>query len=144
NIASSYQDAKLTSDQPPIFGNPDTGIKGDKLPNVPHFQGSASADFTAPISNTLRGTLAADLSYRGESNTQLRAASLTSGNVVLDSYALLNLRGAIEADQWTATLFVRNVADKRAKIDAISTVQDPLAIITVRPRTYGVSFTRRF
>jgi outer membrane receptor protein involved in Fe transport len=143
-VSGSYQDAELTSDQPAIPGNDFTGRKGDKLPNVPKFQGSISADFTAPITNGLRGTLAADFSYRGDTDTQLRAVPENAGNVRLDSYGLLNLRAAIESDVWTTTLFVRNVGDKRAQIDAISTTQDPLALITVRPRTVGVSFTRRF
>jgi iron complex outermembrane recepter protein len=143
NVSGSYQDAKLTSDQPPIPGNENVGFKGDKLPNVPKFQGAISADYTAPISSSLRGTLAADLSYRGDSNTQLRGDQ-SRFNVNLDSYALLNLRAAIETDVWTTTLFVRNVGDKRAEIDAISSTQDPLAIITLRPRTVGISFTRRF
>jgi outer membrane receptor protein involved in Fe transport len=64
--------------------------------------------------------------------------------VNLGSYALLNLRAALETDVWTTTLFVRNVADKRAEVDAISSTQDPLALITLRPRTVGISFTRRF
>ena len=143
SVSGSYQDAKLTSDQPPIPDNPNTGLKGDKLPNVPKFQGSISADYTAPISSSLRGTLAADFSYRADSNTQLRGDQ-SPFNVNLGAYGLLNLRAAIESDVWTTTLFVRNVGDKRAEIDAISSTQDPLAIITLRPRTVGVSFTRRF
>jgi outer membrane receptor protein involved in Fe transport len=142
SISGSYQDAKLTSDQPPIPGNPNVGLKGDKLPNVPKFQGAISADYTHPITSALSGTLAADLSYRDDTNTQLRGDS--PFNVKLDSYALLNLRAAIESDVWTTTLFVRNVGDKRAEIDAISSTQDPLALVTLRPRTVGISFTRRF
>jgi len=39
---------------------------------------------------------------------------------------------------------VRNVGDERAQISGINTAQDPHALLTVRPRTVGVSFTRTF
>jgi len=65
-------------------------------------------------------------------------------NVNLASYTLVNLRAAITASGWTTTVFVRNLTDERAQIDAINSSQDPLALITVRPRTYGVSVSRAF
>ena len=43
-----------------------------------------------------------------------------------------------------ASLFAKNVLDKRAQVDAISSVQDPLARITVRPRTIGASIKYTF
>jgi len=125
-LAGSYQSAVLDA--------------GGSIPNVPKLQGTFSVNYTAPINSTFTGTLAADLSYRGDTHTRITE----TGNVDLASYTLLNLRAALNSGSWTTTLFVRNATDKRAEIDAISSTQDPLARITVRPRTYGVSVTRQF
>ena len=44
----------------------------------------------------------------------------------------------------SVTARVRNLTDNRAQVDAISSSQDPLARITVRPRTFGITLTRNF
>jgi outer membrane receptor protein involved in Fe transport len=142
SLNGSYQDAYLTEDQPPIPGNPNVGHKGDELPKVPKLQGNLTADYVRPINEQMRARLAADFSYRGKTHTQLNEAS--PFNVPLAAYTLVNLRAGVETDEWSATLFVRNLTDNRAQIDAISSSQDPLARITVRPRTIGVTLTRTF
>jgi iron complex outermembrane receptor protein len=142
NLSGSYQDAVLTQNQPPIPGNPNIGRSGDRIPNVPKLQGNLTIEYDHPLTGDLNGTLAADIGYRGSTNTQLNTAS--PFNVRLAAYTLVNLRASITNDAWTATLFARNATDERAQVDAISSTQDPLARITVRPRTVGVSLTRRF
>jgi hypothetical protein len=42
------------------------------------------------------------------------------------------------------TAFARNLTDKRAQISAINSTQDPDALLTVQPRTIGVTATRKF
>jgi hypothetical protein len=90
----------------------------------------------------MRAVVGVDFGYRGKTHTQLNAAS--PFNVPLAAYTLVNLRAGVTADRWSATVFVRNLTDNRAQIDAISSSQDPLARITVRPRTIGVTLTRNF
>jgi iron complex outermembrane receptor protein len=142
NLNGSYQNAQLTEDQPAIPGNPNIGHDGDRIPNVPRFQGSLSVEYTHPLTGDLDGTLAADIGYRGSTDTQLNTTS--PFNVPLASYTLVNLRASISNELWTGTVFARNLTDERAQIDAISSTQDPLARLTVRPRTLGVSVTRKF
>lgn len=142
SLNGSYQDAYLTEDQPPIPGNPNVGHAGDELQNVPKLQGSFTVDYTRPLNDTMRGTLAADFGYRGKTHTQLNQSS--PFNVPLAAYTLVNLRAGISTDQWSVTAFVRNLTDNRAQVDAISSSQDPLAYVTVRPRTFGVSLSRNF
>lgn len=142
DLGASYQYAALTDDEPPDPGNPNRALKGDRLAHVPLFEGNLSVEYTVPIDSTFSGTLAADINYRGSSNTQAHAGS--PFNTHLADYALVNLRAAISSGEWTATLFLRNATDERAQIDAISSDQDPLARITVRPRTVGITVTRAF
>jgi hypothetical protein len=42
------------------------------------------------------------------------------------------------------TAFVRILADKRAEVSVINTSQDPYGLLTVRPRTVGVTVNRKF
>ena len=139
----SYQNARLTEDQvipsvdPTILGH-----AGDKLPNVPKWQGDVALTYSVPLTGDLTGSLRGDVAYRGSTKTQLFESH--PYNVDLSSYALVNLRASVENTDWTATLYVRNLTDKRAMVDAIKSQQDPLGVITVRPRTIGASITRRF
>ena len=141
-LAGSYQDAKLEEDQPFIPDNPNLGFKGDRLPNVPEFQGSAAVSYTTAVTDALDGVLRADVSYRDKTKTQFSTTS--PFNVPLRQYANVNLRASLVGDQWSAALFVRNLTNVRAQIDAIASDQDPLARLTIRPRTWGATVTRDF
>lgn len=142
----SYQDAKLTSDQPGPTPRPtNLGLDGDRIPNVPHFSGSVNFDVDRPLSGTFNYLIHADVSYHGSSHTTLAGnTSRDPFDVRLQSYTLVNLRVGIKNDLWTVAAFARNLFDKRAQVDAISSSQDPLAFITVRPQTFGVSVSRKF
>lgn len=142
NLGGSYQNARLKDNQPQIPGNPNLGFAGNTLPNVPKFQGNASASYRFPLAGEFEGVLRGDLSYRGATKTQFSTTS--PFNVPLASYAAVNLRATAQSDVWSASLFVRNLFDTRAQIDAIASDQDPLARLTIRPRTYGLSVTRNF
>lgn len=142
DLGGSYQRARLRDDQPFIPGNPNLGRAGDTLPNVPKLQGNASVSYRFPLSPTYEGILRADANYRGRTKTQFNAAS--PFNVPLDEYVAVNLRASATSAAWSASMFVNNLFNARAQIDAISSSQDPLALLTIRPRSYGVSVTRKF
>ena len=132
SAGASYQNARLTQNQPA----PNTGLAGDPIPNVPKFMGNISLDVVHPINDTIDFILYADLNYRGK--------TVSNHGVTLDNYVMANIRAGIEFSDWRAEIFARNIFDKRAQIDAISTSQDPLARITVRPRTIGIAVKRTF
>lgn len=144
SFAGSYQDAYLTEGASPAQYalNPTLGRTGDSIPNVPKFQFNLGANYTAPISGTWEGMVAADVTYRGSVNAYF--ASNTQFNLPLDSYTLLNLRAGVINGPWSVTAFARNLTDKRAEVSAINSSQDPNALLTVRPRTIGVTLTRKF
>jgi outer membrane receptor protein involved in Fe transport len=100
------------------------------------------ANYTAPISGAWQGVVAADLTYRGSVNAYF--ASNAQFNIPLASYTLVNLRAGVINGPWSVTAFARNLTDKRAEVSAINSSQDPDALLTVRPRTIGVTATRKF
>ena len=142
SLGMSYQSAKLTEDAPDL-GDPDSrALSGNRMPNVPKFQGSASATYRTPVMDNFELVMRGDLSWRGSTNTEFNPNNPLG--VDLDSYALMNVRVGLENEGWNISAFAKNLFDTRAQIDAINGTQDPLAYITVRPRTIGLSLTRNF
>jgi len=145
SFAGSYQDAYLTqganSDQAAL--NPTLGVTGDAIPNVPKFQLNLGLNYTAPITGNWQGVVATDVNYR-DAETGYFAGTHNKFNIALAPYALMNLRLGVINGPWSATLFARNLTDKRAQVSVINSSQDPHALLTVRPRTIGLTLTRKF
>jgi iron complex outermembrane receptor protein len=143
-FSGSYQDAKL-SDGASDFqyaNNPTLGRTGDPIPNVPRFQFAFGANYTQPIYGDWDGMVAADITYRD--SVQAYFASNKTYNIELAPYTLVGLRAGVIKGPWSVTAFAKNLTDKRAEVSAINSTQDPDALLTVQPRTIGLSLTRRF
>jgi outer membrane receptor protein involved in Fe transport len=145
NLSGSFTDAYLTEGASPAARaiNPTLGATGDQLPNVSPTQFALGIDYTRPLPMFAdwKGTLAADITYRGEENAYFTSNPF---DVPLKDYTLLNLRAGVSNGPWTATVFVRNATNARAQVSAINSTQDPDALLTLRPQTVGVSMTRTF
>jgi len=121
--------------------NPTLGRSGDAIPNVPRTQASLSLNYTRPIQNDWEGVAAADVTDRGAVNSYFASNAF---NIPLASYTTVGLRLGLIKDQWSFTAFARNLTDKRAEVSAINSSQDPHALLTIQPRTIGLSVTRKF
>jgi iron complex outermembrane recepter protein len=143
-FAGSYQDAFLTegANAAQYALNPTLGRSGDAIPNVPKFQLNVGLNYTAPINGDWQGMIATDVTYRDAVNAYF--ASNQAFNIGLAPYTLMNLRVGLINGPWSVTAFARNLTDKRAQVSAINSSQDPDALLTVRPRTIGLSATRKF
>jgi iron complex outermembrane receptor protein len=143
SLSGSYQDAYLTegATAEQYKDNPTLGLAGDRIPNVPKFQGYLGVDYTRPIGDGWQGVLAADASYRGSVDSYFASNAF---NIPLNSYTLVGLRLGVIKGPWSVTAFARNLTDERAQVSAINTTQDPHAFLTVQPRTIGITATRRF
>jgi hypothetical protein len=144
NFAGSYQDAYLTEGANPVQKkfNPTLGVTGDDIPNVPKVQFNLGLNYTRPMTGNWQGVIATDVSYRDAANAYF--ASNSKFNLPLAPYTLLNLRLGLINGPWSVTAFARNLTDKRAEVSAINSSQDPDALLTVRPRTIGLTLTRTF
>lgn len=143
-FAGSYQHAFLVkgaSDQQYSLNNT-LGRTGDDIPNVPKYQFNFGVNYTRPITGDWEGMAAVDVTYRDSVDAYF--ASNKTFNLVLAPYTLVNLRAGVIKGPWSLTAFARNLTDKRAQVSAINSTQDPSALLTVRPRTIGVTVTRRF
>ena len=98
-------------------------------------------NYTRPIQSGWEGMAAADITYRGAENSYFASNAF---NIPLPSYTTVALRLGLIKDEWSITAFARNLTDERAQISAINSSQDPHALLTIQPRTIGISVTRRF
>jgi iron complex outermembrane recepter protein len=143
SFAGSYQDAFLAqgATAAEYTANPTLGLTGDAIPNVPRVQLNLGLNYRRPIANGWDGTAAADVTYRDAENSYFASNGF---NIPLAPYTLVGLRAGVITGPWTATAFVRNLTDKRAQVSAINSAQDPDALLTVQPRTIGLTVTRTF
>jgi iron complex outermembrane recepter protein len=143
SIAGSWQDAYLTqgASAQQYLLNPTLGLTGDKIPNVPDFQVTFNLEAIWPIARDWQGDVATDVTYRGSEDSYF---SSNSFNVPLSSYTLWGLRAGFINGPWTVMAFAHNLTNERAQLSAINSSQDPHALLTVQPRTVGLSVTRKF
>jgi outer membrane receptor protein involved in Fe transport len=71
---------------------------------------------------------------------------VTSVDLNLDPYTILNLSAAIEKETWSAILYIHNVGDENANLsfDRERGGRARLAFRTNKPRTVGVTFRKSF
>ena len=143
SFAGSYTDAYLaqgaTAAQYAL--NPTLGLSGDNIPNVPKYQASLGLTYLRPIAKGWDGMVATDVTYRGGEDSYFASNAF---NIPLQAYALVGLRMGVIEGPWSVTGFARNLTNKRAQVSAINSSQDPDALLTVQPRTVGLTLTRKF
>jgi iron complex outermembrane recepter protein len=143
NFAGSYTDAYLSqgATAAQYLLNPTLGLSGDPIPNVPKYELNLGLSYRRPIVNGWDGMVAADATYRDAENSYFPSNSF---NIPLAPYTLVGLRMGVIEGPWSVTAFARNLTNKRAQVSAINSSQDPDALLTVQPRTIGLTLTRKF
>ena len=164
-LNGSYTDATFDKDAPTLSAK-----AGDRLPNIPQWQGAITADYYFPLWGA-HSPPAAALSGK-DGKTVIAGTASTPGwnahvgagvrmvgdrrstpvlgqDFALDSYAALDLNADISNDRWTVRVFAKNVTDERAyqNIDAFQTLFgtiDHLQGVPIQPRTIGVEVDLKF
>lgn len=138
----SYTHARLTSDQPEVDAGEDRGFSGDRIPNVPEIQAFTSVIYNTTLSYgelNVRG----DLSYRSDSDIRFDTSS--ANNFTLAASTLINMTASLStSNDLVLAFYIKNLTDEEAHFDAISSSQDPLAVIAARPRTIGININKHF
>ena len=115
--------------------------KGNRIPFSPRLQTSVSAAYQFKLPGNLGGAVSANLAHRGETySTPDNDPSMRNGSI-----DLLNLRLGVQAQQWSAALFVNNAANRQA---STTRALFPGATVTqatfVPPRTVGLEVSAEF
>ncbi|HRD47138.1 MAG TPA: TonB-dependent receptor [Caulobacter sp.] len=132
------------------------GEPGDRLPGAPEHEFSLFADYSLPLANGWT----VDFSYGVSAISEVETRMGGRGNgITLDGFAIHDASVTVEADSWTASLFVKNVFDEYAESGARSTPlynqvvpddnADPVYARSfytsvLPPRILGVRFSKRF
>jgi iron complex outermembrane receptor protein len=121
------------------------GKAGDKLPRIPEITSDFSAQYShdLPVANW-SGFARLDWFYHGRSNTELRVGSVN--NRLQHAYQITNLKigASNDAQDLDLTLYFDNVFDEHGDVYLAAGTATPTTKYTNRPRTMGVSVSKKF
>jgi len=139
NFNGSYTHAYLTQPTPADIG----GRVGDRLPNVPLWQSSASAEYERPLFRDYSGFVGANWRFLGSRYSTFNAAGTRPE---MPSFAIFDLRAGVETENVTLALYVKNVGNKIGIYTegALAGPTGPQAAAISTPRTIGMALTAKF
>ncbi len=164
SVLESEFDDTVLSDTGGVLG----GVKdGNRLASVPEIQLAAAAtyNFETSLFSGSGGYFSATIQYVGDRITQpsdqvpgagifssglpfggATGAEITSLDLELDPYTIVNLRLGIVKDDWETALYINNVTDENADLsfDRERGGRARLAHRTNQPRTVGIVFRKFF
>ena len=140
---------------------------GNRLASVPDFQIAASGSYYFPVGlfGGSDGFVTATIHHVGDRITQpsdqesgagdfssglpfggATGAEVTSLDLELDPYTIINLNAGIEKDDWSAVLYIQNLGDENANLsfDRERGGRARLGFRTNKPRTIGITFRKSF
>jgi iron complex outermembrane receptor protein len=145
NFNGAYTHANLTETTPASVG----GQVGDRLPAVPLWETSVSADYERTLIGQWAGFAGVNWRFTGSRYADFEPAS-AGPRQNMPSFSIVDVRAGVENSRWSFQLFVRNLANKLA----INYVQPettntngesgPQSAVIYTPRTIGASVTARF
>ena len=130
----SYLDTEITESFVTNFVQ-----EGDELAFAPEFQATVNARYEWDLPTGQLGHVMLNASYSDEVNTDIVAAN----SIELDSWLLLNASAGLSEEQWSAELYVENLADEKAEISG-NAIFNKARVTLARPRTLGLRFTYNF
>ena len=168
SMAGSVLESEFDSTVVDGSGNVIGGLEdGNRLASVPDFQIATSGNYYFPLNwfGGSEGYVTATIHHVGDRITQpsdqvAGAGDFTSGlpfggatgnevtsvDLELDAYTIVNLSAGIEKGDWSAILYIHNVGDENADLsfDRERGGRARLSYRTNKPRTIGVTFRKSF
>lgn len=116
--------------------------KGDKMEGVPEWTASTGLRYAQAINDDLGFVGRFGINYSSDT------LAVTDARKAVPGYALMNVRAAVEADAWTVSLFVDNLANRKVALTNTQSlsINTPSLdrVATSRPRTVGIDVSVRF
>lgn len=170
SFSGSLIESKFDSTVLDLNGDIQGGVeKGNRLPSVPKFSFGAAATYFFPfefVADDAEAYFSVTYQHRSSIFTQptdqlnggvLNMASalpfagasgddITTLDLELDPYDTVNLSFGVELESWEVVAYVNNVTDTNANLsfDKERGGRARLAFRTNQPRTYGLTFRKRF
>ncbi len=120
-------------------------LSGNELPNSPHLTASVGAQYTWDFADGWSATLRGDYYHQGKQFTRVYNTAYDQ----LKSWDNGNITLKVEKPEWGLQIdaYVKNLANKTPITDAYTTDDSSglfTNLITLEPRTYGVSIQKSF
>jgi iron complex outermembrane receptor protein len=137
SLSAAYTDAHFTENSALL------GVKkDDRIPYVPHWSGSASIEYRAPLSGTIQGY--AQLTGRYVEGSPVgysgNLAGLQTGSYAIgDAYLGITVNDRIDV-----SLFAKNFTDRRAQLNISADDPSNIHVTVAQPRTLGVRLSGKF
>ena len=168
SLAGNFLQSEFDSTVVDGGGNVIGGLRdGNRLASVPEVQLDATGSYYYPMDlfGGSEGFLTMTIHYVGDMYTQpsdqepgagefssglafggATGDEVTSLDLNLDPYTIVNLTAGIEKETWSAVLYIHNVADENANLsfDRERGGRARLGFRTNNPRTIGVTYRKSF
>jgi len=143
----SFNDAKLTENAP---ANTFYGFAGDQLPFAAEWTAYIAADYVRPVTDAVSAFGGLSATYTGARLIDFAPVAEVP-RLPLPAFTTVDLRLGAEFQRIRATLFVRNVGDKRGFVGgtnftagSTNSPTGPWAAALTTPRTIGISLSAAF
>ncbi|MEO5629425.1 MAG: TonB-dependent receptor [Thermomonas sp.] len=167
---AAYTDAKLTENYDTVvipgaaaITEITSGLEGNRLPYVPEFSASLTADYFFPFGDW-EGNVGGGLRWTGDrvsgtASRTVRRTNATPSTVLsdvttqpsqLDSFSALDLYAAVSNDHVTIRAYVKNATNERAylsianDLNQVTGATNSRSATPVLPRTIGLEVDYRF
>ena len=139
-----YNDAEMSEE---ITTSSGVIPKGAKLPFAPSFSASLFSEYSFPIGDDYEADIRVDWRHVSGSNAGIDAVGDPA--LKLSGYQTLDLRLGVDFGKWSASVYAKNLTDKRTELDGLlfndSIFGNALAsYVRNRPRTIGVQLQANF
>jgi len=137
-LIGTWTDAKLGDEVTPL------NASGNRLPYIPTFSASATADYYFPLGGW-DGHVGGGYRWVGDREGDIQNQTQTQ----LDSYGAFDLNADVSNVNWTIRAYLKNATDKRAylnkaDINDLLGVTDRISAVPIQPRTFGVEVDYKF
>lgn len=112
----AYTDAELREDAPGLGGT-----RGDRLPYVPRFSSTVTADLVQPLNDRLELSIGASWARVGSRRGSFSTVPAISNSPRIPGYDAFDLRAGLRAGDYRLQLVLRNATNERGLIDYRST-----------------------
>ncbi len=120
--------------------NPATAAVGEKILNTPDWTADISAKYNWPINDKMIAFVETDYNWVGRSHGSYVRSNPDFTN---PQYDVLNLSVGVDAGDWQATLYVKNLGDDETIIQR-PLINSVIEGYTVRPLTVGLNVAKQF
>ncbi len=139
----AYTDAHLTSAAASLGA---AAVVGAKLAFVPDWSNTLNVDFDGQLSETVKAFGGVSWVYTGTRFTDFGNSPSFPSHYMLPSYNLFNVQAGVEFGAYSVSLYVRNLADKRAitSFNYASGYNLTGTGTVIQPRTVGIRLGAKF